>query len=135
MGFMDATGRIKLTDRKKEMIVVSGFKVFPNEVEEVVASHPAVVEAAAIGVPDERAGQAVMVVVVRRDPSLTAEQLIAHCRGQLTGYKVPRHVVFRDEPLPKSAVGKILRRVVRESLATTVPATTAPAAMAIATTA
>ncbi len=115
MGFMDATGRIKLTDRKKDMIVVSGFKVYPNEVEEVVMAHPGVLEAAAIGAPDERSGQVVMVVVVRGDPALTAEQLIAHCRLQLTGYKVPRHVLFRNEPLPKSPVGKILRRLVRDS--------------------
>lgn len=117
MGFMDAQGRIKLTDRKKDMIVVSGFKVYPNEVEEVVMAHPGVLEAAAIGVPDERAGQVVEVVVVRRDPALTAEQLIAHCRQQLTGYKVPRHVLFRAEPLPKTPVGKILRRLVRSETA------------------
>ncbi len=116
MGFMDAEGNIKLTDRKKEMIVVSGFKVFPNEVEEVVMTHPDVLEAAAIGVPDERAGHVVMVVVVRRDPALTAAQVIAHCRLHLTGYKVPRQVVFRDEPLPKSPVGKVLRRLVRERI-------------------
>jgi len=115
MGFMDDAGRIKLTDRKKDMIVVSGFKVYSNEVEEVVMLHPGVLEAAAIGAPDERAGQVVMIVVVRRDPALTAEQLIAHCRLHLTGYKVPRHVHFRDEPLPKSTVGKILRRLVREA--------------------
>ncbi len=117
MGFMDAQGRIKLTDRKKDMIVVSGFKVYPNEVEEVVMAHPGVLEAAAIGVPDERAGQVVEVVVVRRDPALTAEQLIAHCRQRLTGYKVPRHVLFRSEPLPKTPVGKILRRLVRREMA------------------
>ena len=115
MGLMDATGRVKLTDRKKDMIVVSGFKVYPNEVEEVVMAHPGVLEAAVIGVPDERSGEAVTVVVVRRDPALTAEQLIAHCRLQLTGYKLPRQVLFRDEPLPKSPVGKILRRLVRDS--------------------
>ncbi len=117
MGFMDAQGRIRLTDRKKDMIVVSGFKVYPNEVEEVVMAHPGVLEAAAIGVPDERAGQVVEVVVVRRDPALTAEQLIAHCRQRLTGYKVPRHVLFRAEPLPKTPVGKILRRLVRSEMA------------------
>jgi len=116
MGFMDDTGRIKLTDRKKDMIVVSGFKVYPNEVEEVVMAHPGVLEVAAIGAPDERAGHVVMIVVVRRDPGLDAEQLIAHCRLHLTGYKVPRHVRFRDEPLPKSPVGKILRRLVREPM-------------------
>lgn len=117
MGFMDAQGRVRLTDRKKDMIVVSGFKVYPNEVEEVVMAHPGVLEAAAIGVPDERAGQVVEVVVVRRDPALTAEQLIAHCRQRLTGYKVPRHVLFRTEPLPKTPVGKILRRLVRSEMA------------------
>ena len=115
MGFMDATGRVKLTDRKKDMIVVSGFKVYPNEVEEVVMAHPGVLEAAVIGVPDERTGEAVTVVVVRRDPALTADALIAHCRLQLTGYKLPRQVLFRDEPLPKSPVGKILRRLVRDA--------------------
>ena len=113
MGFMDTQGRVKLTDRKKDMIVVSGFKVFPNEVEEAVITHPGVLEVAAIGVADERAGEAVMIVVVRRDNALTAEALIAHCRTQLTGYKVPRHVVFSDTPLPKTPVGKILRRLVR----------------------
>ena len=113
MGFMDDNGRVKLTDRKKDMIVVSGFKVFPNEVEDVVVALDAVLEVAAIGVPDEYSGEAVMVVVVRLDPALTAEQVIAHCRSQLTGYKVPRHVVFRDEPLPKSPVGKVLRRLIR----------------------
>ena len=116
MGFMDDMGRIKLTDRKKDMIVVSGFKVYPNEVEEVVMAHPGVLEAAAIAAPDERAGQVVMAVVVRRDPALTAEQLIEHCRLHLTGYKVPRHVVFHEEPLPKTPVGKILRRVVRSEI-------------------
>ena len=80
-------------------------------------AHPGVLEAAAIGVPDERAGQVVEVVVVRRDPALTAEQLIAHCRQQLTGYKVPRRVLFRAEPLPKTPVGKILRRLVRSETA------------------
>ncbi len=115
MGFMDAMGRIKLTDGKKDMIVVSGFKAYPNEIEEVVMSHPGVVEAAAVGAPDERSGEVVTVVVVRRDPALAAEQLIAHCRMQLTGYKVPRRILFRDEPLPKSPVGKILRRLVRDA--------------------
>lgn len=117
MGFMDAYGRIKLTDRKKDMIVVSGFKVFPNEVEEVVLSHPGVLEVAAVAAPDERAGEVVMIVVVRRDPALTAEALIALCREQLTGYKVPRHVHFRDTPLPKSTVGKILRRLAQKESA------------------
>jgi long-chain acyl-CoA synthetase len=95
------------------MISVSGLKVFPNEVEEVVGSHPGVLEVGAIGVPDERSGEAVKVVIVRRDPNLTAEQVIAHCRARLTAYKVPRHVEFRPE-LPKSNVGKILRRMLKQ---------------------
>jgi long-chain acyl-CoA synthetase len=123
MGHMDDRGYIKITDRKKDMIVVSGFKVFPNEVEEVVMSHPGVVEAACIGIPDERSGHAVKVVVVRRDPTLCVEALVAHCRQHLTGYKVPKCVEWREEPLPKSPVGKILRRLVREqSEKTAVPA-------------
>ena len=110
---MDDKGFVTLVDRKKDMILVSGFNVYPNEVEDVVASHPGVLEVAAIGVPDERSGEAVKVFVVRKDPALTAEALIAHCRENLTGYKVPHHVEFRDE-LPKSNVGKILRRELRE---------------------
>ena len=109
---IDAAGFITLVDRKKDMILVSGFNVYPNEVEDVVASHPGVLEVAAVGVPDERSGEAVKVFVVRKDPALTAEALIAHCRKELTGYKVPHHVEFRDE-LPKSNVGKILRRELR----------------------
>ncbi|HRQ48348.1 MAG TPA: long-chain-fatty-acid--CoA ligase [Rhodocyclaceae bacterium] len=107
-------GFITLVDRKKDMILVSGFNVYPNEVEDVVASHPGVLEVAAIGVPDERSGEAVKVFVVRKDPALTAEALIAHCRESLTAYKVPHHVEFRDE-LPKSNVGKILRRELRDA--------------------
>ncbi len=110
---MDDKGFVTLVDRKKDMILVSGFNVYPNEVEDIVANHPGVLEVAAIGVPDERSGEAVKVFVVRKDPALTAEALIAHCRENLTGYKVPHHVVFRDE-LPKSNVGKILRRELRE---------------------
>jgi long-chain acyl-CoA synthetase len=110
---IDENGFITLVDRKKDMILVSGFNVYPNEVEDVVASHPGVLEVAAIGVPDERSGEAVKVFVVRKDPALTAEALIAHCRENLTGYKVPHRVEFRDE-LPKSNVGKILRRELRE---------------------
>ncbi len=116
MGFVDARGHVKLTDRKKDMIIVSGFKVYPNEVEEVAMAHPGVLEAAAIGTEDERSGQVVKIVAVRRDPALTAEDLIAHCRKSLTGYKVPKYVQFRDEPLPKSPVGKVLRRIVREQV-------------------
>ena len=110
---IDENGFVTLVDRKKDMILVSGFNVYPNEVEDIVASHPGVLEVAAIGVPDERSGEAVKIFVVRKDPALTAEALIAHCRENLTGYKVPHHVEFREE-LPKSNVGKILRRELRE---------------------
>jgi long-chain acyl-CoA synthetase len=113
MGTMDERGGFHLTDRKKDMIVVSGFKVFPNEVEDVLALHPGVLEAAVIGVPDERAGEAVKAVVVRKDPALTEAELLAHCKQHLTGYKMPRSVEFRSEPLPKSNIGKILRRELR----------------------
>jgi long-chain acyl-CoA synthetase len=117
MGFMDARGYFKLTDRKKDMIVVSGFKVFPNEIEDVVMLHPGVIEVAAIAVPDPKSGEAVKVVVVRKDPALTEQALLAHCRKNLTGYKVPKLIEFRDEPLPKSNIGKILRRELREPVA------------------
>jgi long-chain acyl-CoA synthetase len=113
MGLMDPRGGIRLTDRKKDMIVVSGFKVFPNEIEDVLTMHPGVLEAGAIGVPDERSGEAVKVVVVRRDPKLTVDELLAHCKLHLTGYKMPRIVSFSTEPLPKTTVGKILRRELR----------------------
>ena len=111
MGFMNEKGYVKLTDRKKDMILVSGFNVYPNEVEDVIMMHPGVLEVAVIAAPDERSGEAVKAVVVRKDPSLTAEELIAHCQKHLTGYKVPKIVDFRTEPLPKSNVGKILRRL------------------------
>jgi long-chain acyl-CoA synthetase len=111
---MDADGFVRIVDRKKDMILVSGFNVYPNEVEDVVASHPGVMEVAALGVPDEHSGEAVKIFVVRKDPNLTAEALIDHCRLGLTGYKVPRFVEFR-EALPKSNVGKILRRVLRDA--------------------
>ncbi|MFM9888770.1 MAG: AMP-binding protein [Burkholderiales bacterium] len=114
MGFMDQDGYVALVDRKKDMIVVSGFKVFPNEIEDVAAMHPGVLESAAIPMHDDRSGLAVRLVVVRRDPALTEAALIEHCRKNLTGYKVPREIVFRAEPLPKSNIGKILRRQVRE---------------------
>jgi long-chain acyl-CoA synthetase len=119
MGFMDESGRFKITDRKKDMIVVSGFKVFPNEVEDVVMLHAGVLEVAAIGVPDERSGEAVKIVVVRKDDGLTAKDLIEHTKRHLTPYKVPRAVEFRSEPLPKTPIGKILRRELR---ATALPA-------------
>lgn len=111
---IDADGFVRIVDRKKDMILVSGFNVYPNEVEDVVASHPGVLEVAALGVPDEHSGEAVKIFVVRKDPKLTTEALIAHCRAELTGYKVPRFVEFR-ESLPKSNVGKILRRALRDS--------------------
>jgi long-chain acyl-CoA synthetase len=113
MGYVDQDGYVFLVDRKKDMILVSGFNVYPNEVEEVVAQHPGVVEVAAIGVPDERCGEVVKLYVVRRDPGLTEQAIIDHCRGQLTGYKIPKHVEFRDN-LPKTNVGKILRRALRD---------------------
>ena len=115
MGVMDERGSIRVTDRKKDMIVVSGFKVFPNEVEDVLAMHPGVLEAGAIGVPDERSGEAVKVVVVRKDPALTESDVLAHCKQHLTAYKTPRVVEFRSEPLPKTNIGKVLRRALRES--------------------
>ena len=110
MGVIDGRGSIRITDRKKDMIVVSGFKVFPNEIEDVLTMHPGVLEAAAIGVHDERSGEAVKVVVVRKDPALTEGEVLAHCKQHLTGYKMPRIVEFRSDPLPKTNIGKILRR-------------------------
>ncbi|MBK7563510.1 MAG: long-chain-fatty-acid--CoA ligase [Propionivibrio sp.] len=110
---MDEKGYVRIVDRKKDMILVSGFNVYPSEVENVVAMHPGVMEVAAIGVPDERSGEAVKIFVIRKDQTLTAEQLVAHCREYLTAYKVPSHVEFRAE-LPKSNVGKILRRELRD---------------------
>ncbi len=117
MGVMDDRGSIRVTDRKKDMIVVSGFKVFPNEVEDVLAMHPGVLEAAAIGVPDERSGEALKVVVVRQDSTLTESDVLAHCKQYLTAYKMPRVVEFRSEPLPKTNIGKILRRALRDGKA------------------
>jgi long-chain acyl-CoA synthetase len=113
MGFMNAEGYIKITDRKKDMILVSGFNVYPNEIEDVVMMHAGVREVAAIGAPDEKSGEVVKVVVVKSDPALTAEDLVSHCKKYLTGYKVPKIVEFRAEPLPKSNVGKVLRRLLR----------------------
>ena len=115
IGEMDARGYIKIVDRKKDMIVISGFKVFPNEIEDVVASHPGVLECAVVGVPDAASGEAVMLFVVKKDPSLTKEALAAYCAQQLTGYKRPKYIEFRDE-LPKTNVGKILRRELRDSM-------------------
>ena len=117
MARMDERGFFFIVDRKKDMILVSGFNVYPNEIEDVVAMMPAVLEVAAVGVPDDKSGEAVKVVIVRKDPALTAEQVKAYCRENLTGYKLPKFVEFRDE-LPKSNVGKILRRELRESAKT-----------------
>ncbi len=113
VGYVDERGYVRIVDRKKDMILVSGFNVYPNEIEDVVALHPGVLEVAAVGVPDEKSGEAVKIVVVRKDPTLAAEALIEHCRQHLTGYKVPRRVEFRAE-LPKTNVGKILRRLLRD---------------------
>ncbi|MGY2166980.1 AMP-binding protein [Pseudomonas gingeri] len=114
IGVMNEQGFIRLVDRKKDMILVSGFNVYPNEIEDVVALHPGVAEVAAIGVPDQVTGERVKIFVVRKDPALTEMQLLAHCREYLTGYKVPRIVEFRVEELPKTTVGKVLRRALRE---------------------
>jgi long-chain acyl-CoA synthetase len=113
VGVFDARGYVKIVDRKKDMILVSGFNVFPNEVEEVVAQHPGVLECAAIGVPDGHSGEAIKVFVVKKDPGLSERDVLDWCATQLTGYKKPKHVEFRTE-LPKSNVGKILRRELRE---------------------
>jgi long-chain acyl-CoA synthetase len=115
IGYMDADGYVFIEDRKKDMILVSGFNVYPNEVEGVVVTHPGVLEAAAVAQPDERAGEVVAVFVVKKDPALTEEALIEHCRKELTGYKVPKRIYFRDE-LPKTNVGKILRRELKDQL-------------------
>ena len=121
VGRMDERGYVYVTDRKKDMILVSGFNVYPNEIEGVVAMHPGVLEVAAVGVPDEKSGEAVRLYVVRRDPSLDERSIIEHCRKSLTGYKIPKQVVFRDS-LPKTNVGKILRRALRDEDATSVAA-------------
>jgi long-chain acyl-CoA synthetase len=113
IGCMDATGYFKIVDRKKDMIKVSGFNVFPSEVENVVAGYPKVLEVAAIGVPDSRSGEVIKIFVVKKDQSLTTEELLKYCHENLTNYKVPRHVEFRTE-LPKTNVGKILRRALKE---------------------
>ena len=113
VGYVDENGYVFLVDRKKDMILVSGFNVYPNEVEEVVAQHPGVAEVAAIGVPDEHCGEVVKLFIVRRDAALSDAAIIDHCRVQLTGYKIPKHIEFRDM-LPKTPVGKILRRALRD---------------------
>jgi len=113
IGIMDASGYTRIVDRKKDMILVSGFNVYPNEIEGVVAQHEGVLECACVGVPDEHTGEAVKLFVVRKDPSLSSEQLMAYCREQFTAYKKPKYIEFRDA-LPKTNVGKILRRELRD---------------------
>jgi long-chain acyl-CoA synthetase len=116
VGVMDATGFVRIVDRKKDMILVSGFNVYPNEIEQVVAMHPGVLEVAAIGVNDEHSGEVPKVFIVKKDPSLTEEAVLSFCKDQLTGYKRPKYVEFRTE-LPKTNVGKILRRALRDEVA------------------
>jgi long-chain acyl-CoA synthetase len=112
IGTMDERGYVRIVDRKKDMILVSGFNVYPNEIEGIVAMQDGVLECAAVGVPDRKSGEAVKLFVVRRDEHVTSGRILAHCRRHLAGYKCPREVEFRDE-LPKSNVGKILRRSLR----------------------
>ena len=116
IGVMDEHGYVSIVDRKKDMVLVSGFNVYPNEVEGIVAMHPGVLECAVVGVPDEQTGEAVKLFVVKRDASLTAEQIMEFCQSQLTAYKRPKQIEFRSE-LPKTNVGKILRRELRDSVA------------------
>jgi long-chain acyl-CoA synthetase len=116
IGIMDSEGFTKIVDRKKDMILVSGFNVYPNEVEGVVAAHPGVLECAAVGVPDEYAGEAVKLFVVKKDPALTERDIMDFCKEQLTGYKKPKYIEFRTD-LPKTNVGKILRRELRDKKA------------------
>jgi long-chain acyl-CoA synthetase len=113
IGVMDARGYIRIVDRKKDMIIVSGFNVYPNEVEGVLAMHPGVLECAAIGVPDAKSGEAVKIFVVKKDAALTEDAIRKHCEEHLTGYKRPRFIEFRND-LPKTNVGKILRRALRD---------------------
>ena len=113
VGVMDERGFFKIVDRKKDMVLVSGFNVYPNEVEEVVAAMPGVMECAVVGVPDEKSGEAVKLVIVRKDPDLSEDAVREFCRHELTGYKQPKVVEFREE-LPKTPVGKILRRELRD---------------------
>jgi long-chain acyl-CoA synthetase len=112
VGVMDEFGSIRIVDRKKDMILVSGFNLFPNELEQVVSLHPGVLECAAIGVPDEKSGEAVKLFVVKSDPTLAEDDIASYCRDNFTAYKRPKYIEFRDE-LPKSNVGKILRRELR----------------------
>jgi long-chain acyl-CoA synthetase len=111
---MDQDGYFKIVDRKKDMILVSGFNVYPNEIEDVVAKHPGVLEVACVGIKDDKSTEAVKIFVVKREPDLTEEELKKYCRENLTGYKIPKHIEFRTD-LPKSNVGKILRRMLKEN--------------------
>src|SRR5690606_2172269 len=115
IGYVDEQGYIYILDRKKDMILVSGFNVYPNEVEAVAMEHPDVREVAAIGVPDEHSGEVVKLFVIRKNPSLTEEALMKFCRNKLTGYKAPKYVEFRDD-LPRTNVGKILRRELKDQV-------------------
>jgi long-chain acyl-CoA synthetase len=115
IGHIDGEGFVFIEDRKKDMILVSGFNVYPNEVESVMAEHPGVLEVAAVAQPDENSGEVVALFVVKKDPNLTAAALVEHAHTELTGYKVPKHIYFRAE-LPKTNVGKILRRELRDEL-------------------
>ena len=112
VGIIDERGYTKIIDRLKDMIIVSGFNVFPNELENTVSLCSGVLECAVIGVPDEKAGEAIKLFIVKKDESLTEDDVKAYCRQNLTGYKMPKHIVFRDD-LPKTNVGKILRRELR----------------------
>ena len=114
IGIMDEQGYTQIVDRKKDMILVSGFNVYPNDVEEVVSLCPGVMECAAVGVPDEKTGEAVKLVIVKKDPKLTEDQVREYCRANMTGYKQPKVIEFKTD-LPKTAVGKILRRELRDA--------------------
>jgi long-chain acyl-CoA synthetase len=114
VGVMDAGGQVKIIDRKKDMVLVSGFNVYPNEIEEVVAGHPGVLECAVVGVPDAQSGEAVVLFVSKKDPALTEQALLKYCAEQLTGYKKPKYIIFQQE-LPKTNVGKVLRRELRDA--------------------
>ena len=113
VGHMDIKGYVTITDRKKDMILVSGFNVYPNEIESILMTHPGIAECAVIGVPDEKSGEAVKLVIVRKDPTLTRDDVTGYCKTQFTGYKRPHHIEFRDT-LPKTPIGKILRRELRD---------------------
>jgi long-chain acyl-CoA synthetase len=115
IGVMTEEGFVKIVDRKKDMILVSGFNVYPNEIEDVVAKHPGVFEVVAVGVPDGESGEVVKLYVVKKDPALTDVDILAFCKEQLTGYKRPKIIEFRSE-LPKTNVGKILRRALRDEV-------------------